>query len=236
MQPLISCHSGERPAHVAHSTRHDGDLSPSTVAPAELRARRRRALDLPWVALRQIHGDRVVLVEHATADRPVGDALVTRRPGLALAVHSGDCVPVGLVGSGGVVAVAHGGWKGLEAGVLESCVRRMRALAGTGPIRAAVGPHIRSQRYEFGAADLERLARRFDSRVVAADAHGAPALDLTAAVEFECERLDVELAAVSPACTALESDDYWSHRARGESGRIALVAWLEPDEEGDHGG
>lgn len=232
MKPLIDLELGRPPgglvARVAHSTRGDGDLSPAAVGADELAARRRRALDLPWAALRQVHSDRVVVVDEPGPSRPVGDALVTRRPRVALAVHSGDCVPIALVATGGAIAAAHGGWKGLEAGVLESTVRRLRALAGSSPIVAAVGPHIRADQYEFGEADLERLCRRFDDRVIATDVTGSPALDLAAAVAHECDRLDVEIVASSPSCTALDAADFWSHRARSESGRIALVAWLEP--------
>jgi len=156
---------------------------------------------------------------------------VTTEPGVALAVHSGDCVPVGFVSDAGVVASAHAGWKGLEAGVLESVVRSMRTHAGAGAesvsITAAVGPHIRKERYEFGVTDLQRLASRFGPAAASTTAEGQPALDLTEAIASELHRLGVNVDAWSPDCTATDGDRYWSHRARQESGRIALVTWLE---------
>ena len=229
MQPLIRCDVDGGVAVLAHSTRSDGDLSPSTVEAGELERRRSRAVPLPWFWARQVHSDRVVRVDADTdqAMVPVADALVTRRSHVALAVHAGDCVPVGLVSLAGAVAAVHAGWKGLEAGVLESAVRALRQTDPRAPIIAAVGPHIRAAHYEFGRHDLRRLSHRFDVDVAAETESGEPALDLSAAVGGELARLGVTVDTWSGDCTAQDADDYWSHRARQEPGRIALVAWLE---------
>ena len=138
-------------------------------------------------------------------------------------------MPIGLVSSAGAVAVVHAGWKGLEVGVIEAALRDLRSLhdVPTQIVTAVVGPHVHATNYEFGAEDLARLSNRFGDHVVSTTASGAPALDLTAAVTHELDRLDAAVAAVSPDCTAERADEYWSHRARKESGRIALVAWLQ---------
>lgn len=229
MQPLFSQSVASGVAHVAHTTKFDGDLSPSGGDPATLQARRSSVVDLPWRSVVQVHGDRVVWADRSSGPdpRPVGDALVTDAVDLAIAVHSGDCVPVGFVSDAGLIGVAHAGWKGLEAGVLESTVRTLRAVSPAATVRAAVGPHIRAANYEFGDHDLRRMSRRLDKSVAATTAAGRPALDMTEAIRLELARLDVDVAASSPACTAELEDDYWSHRQRSESGRIALVAWIE---------
>lgn len=229
MQPLIRREVNGLVAVVAHSTRADGDLSPSMVPSRELAERRERAIAHPWRALHQVHSDRVVVAMSSISgvSRPVGDALVTTEPRLVLAVHSGDCIPIGLISDGGAVAAAHAGWKGLEVGVLESTLRQLRHVAGDGAVTAVVGPHIRKESYEFGEQDLLRLSARFGCEVVAATESGHPALDLTAAVANELGRLGVRVAASSDDCTARDSRKYWSHRARREAGRIALVVWME---------
>lgn len=229
MKTLVRRELHGRVATVSHSTRSTGDLSTSQVHQPLLDERRAAAVALPWRAVRQIHSDRVVVVGHGDDDeRPFADALMTNETGLVLAVHSGDCVPVGLLHQGGAVAAAHAGWKGLEAGVLESTVRTLRARYGVDhEITAAVGPHIRAAQYEFGDRDLDRLALRFGPHVRSQTAEGAPALDLTAAIASELARLDVAIEASSPDCTGVDAENYWSHRARQETGRIALVVWLE---------
>lgn len=233
MKFLLRRECGDRIAVVAHSTRSDGDLSPSTVASDELADRRASAVPHQWRTLRQVHSDRVIQVANNDSvgannnERPIGDALITSDPAIALAVHSGDCVPVGLVHTNGVVAAAHAGWKGLESGILEATVRQVRHCGGEGALVAAVGPHIRPGRYEFGETDLDRLVGRFGPSARSMTDDGRPALDLSAIIAGELDRLGVTVVMASTDCTAVQEADYWSHRARGEAGRIALVAWME---------
>jgi YfiH family protein len=221
-----------RCAVVRHSTKHDGDLSPSTVGAAELVARRAELVAVgPWHVTRQVHGSSVIEVaDHPpSAERPTADALVTTRSSQVLAVHAGDCVPVGLAHPAGAVAAVHAGWKGLEADVIGEAVRALRTAAGPdGEIVAAIGPHIRAGHYEFGGEDLERLMDRFGPEVAARTENGRPALDLSAATRRALTEVGVTVGNESSDCTAAQADDYWSHRARGERGRIALTAWLEP--------
>lgn len=223
MRELLRRSVGASEIVIGYTTRDDGDLSPATVHPTELEVRRRELLDMPWQALRQVHSDRVVTTRVASAERPIGDALVTDSPGVALAIHVGDCVPVGFVSADGWVGGAHAGWKGLEAGVLESTVRAM----GSRDVEAVVGPHIRVDQYEFGEADLARLAVRFGDEVIGRTHDGTPALDLTQAISRELERLGVPIVAVSDDCTATDAANYWSYRARQEAGRIAMLCWIE---------
>jgi YfiH family protein len=148
-------------------------------AVAENRRRAADALGLPGhalVGLTQVHGDAVAVLdtpwpEHA---RPQADALVTRRPGLALGIVTADCAPVLFADAdAGVIGAAHAGWRGAVGGVLEATLEAMAALGAT-RITAAVGPCIRQPSYEV-AADLrdavlarETVAARSPRETVAA--------------------------------------------------------------------
>src|SRR5438876_12396346 len=91
----------------------------TTFAP-DVATRRRVVVDLRWTWLRQVHGDRVVTVSSPGAGAGSrADAAVTDQAGCALAVLTADCAPVALASPQGVLGVAHAGWRGLEAGVLE---------------------------------------------------------------------------------------------------------------------
>ena len=68
----------------------------------------------------------------------VADAAVCATPGCAIAVLTADCAPVVLDSPEGVFGVAHAGWVGLTAGVLERTVEEMRALGAT-ESRAVLG-------------------------------------------------------------------------------------------------
>lgn len=233
---LLERRTARGTARIAHSTRADGDLSPSTVEGATLAARRQGLVAAPWHATRQVHGRTVVhvdataeTVDPATETRPEADALVTSDIGRVVVVHAGDCVPIGLVHPSGAVAAVHAGWKGLEAGVIGSAAEALRRLAGDGQIEAAVGPHIQAAQYEFGVADLERLVARFGPKLQSTTLAGQPALDLAAGVRAALDEAAVEVVASVDECTAADQASYWSYRARAESGRIGLFAWITSD-------
>jgi polyphenol oxidase len=85
-------------------------------------------------------------------DAPVADALVTARPGLAVAVQTADCAPVLFADpEARVVGAAHAGWRGARGGVIEASLAAMESLgARRSRIRAVVGPTISQANYEVG--------------------------------------------------------------------------------------
>ena len=79
--------------------------------------------------MRQVHGATVVRVaEPGEGAGLEADAAVTAAAGAVLAVQVADCAPVALVGSNGVVGIAHVGWRGLVAGVLTATLDAMGTL------------------------------------------------------------------------------------------------------------
>ena len=207
--------------------RSHGDLA-VTGDLAALEPRRRAIGPGPWTWLHQVHGAEVVVVDRPGARAGVeADAAVTVAPGAVLAVQTADCAPVLLVGGPDTtgIAVVHAGWRGLEAGVIEAAAATMAQL-GAPVRRAELGPCIRAGCYPFGEEDLDRVAGRYGDGVRGVTASGAPALDVAAGVAEACRRLGVDLVD-DGTCTAC-SPRHWSHRARGERARQALVAWLEP--------
>jgi len=208
------------PALVRWSGRAEGDLGPD--AGDGVATRRQSVQPGPWAWLRQVHGADVHLVAGPGALQGAqGDALVATGPGVALAVFTADCAPVALASPEGVVAVAHAGWKGAAAGILEATVEVMRTVGAT-HIEAALGPCIRPCCYEFGPADLDRLAERFGSGVRGRTGAGRSSLDLPAAVAAALDRVGVTLVHDHGGCTAC-TDRWFSHRARQETARQATV-------------
>ena len=125
--------------------------------PGLIQENRRRALDavVPGarlVTLFQVHSADALYVEQPWPDdgRPHADAMVTDRPGLALAILTADCTPVLFADrEAGVIGAAHAGWKGAFAGVIESTVATMEERgARRERIAAAVGPVIARKSYE----------------------------------------------------------------------------------------
>jgi polyphenol oxidase len=176
-----------------------------------------------WVWLHQVHGADVAVVDAAPTQTPVVDAVVTATPRLPLVVLTADCAPVAIA-TDDAVAVVHAGWPGLLAGVLEAAVTRLRTV-GRGPVRAVLGPCVHPARYEFGAADLDRMAAALGEGVRSRTKSGQPALDIPAAVRAALDRVGVDEVADCDVCTSA-SPDHFSHRRDGPTGRQGLVAFL----------
>lgn len=208
------------------TSRTDGDLSVLQTGGA-LDERRRRVSPHAWTWLRQVHGSRVVRVDRAGEWAGAeADAAVTSSPACVLAIQTADCAPLLLIGEG-TLGVAHVGWRGLLAGVVEETVRALRRLGGDASLRAELGPCIRARCYEFGPDDLEVVGARYGQGVRAVTAAGRPALDLAAGIGAALASVGVPRPADAGVCTAC-SPSHWSFRAEHASARQALVAWLEP--------
>lgn len=174
----------------------------------------------------QVHGTAVAVVSAplGESERPRADALVTRTPGLAIAVGTADCGPVLFADpEAGVIGVAHAGWRGALDGVLAATVQAMVSLgARQSRILAALGPTISQPSYEVG----EDFALRFRQTGQQIDRYFKPAerpahylFDLPG---FICDRLaELGLAAVNDLslCTYRDPQRFFSYRRathRGE--------------------
>lgn len=205
------------------SDRTDGDFAPG--APG-LDARRAVLCSDEWTWLEQVHGATVVRVREPGQHAGVrADAAVTTRRDAPVCVQTADCIPLLLVGAGGV-AVVHAGWRGLLEDVVAAAAAELSDATGGGDLVAWRGPCIGPECYEFGLAELDDVVRRFGASVRGQTRQGTAALDLRAAVAVACAEQRIAVVGVDDRCTAC-APDTWSHRARADTGRHTLVAWLE---------
>jgi polyphenol oxidase len=171
-----------------------------------------------------VHGATVVPAAQAAGDpRTEGDALVSADPDDRLAMIAADCATIALGSPEGVFAAVHAGWRGLAGGVVEATADAMRA-AGATSLAGALGPTVHAECYEFSPADLDRVADRLGDGVRGETSAGRPALDLPAAVGEALHRAGVRAVPGVDECTAC-SGRHFSHRARKDSGRQALLVW-----------
>ena len=124
------------------------------------------AEDMTLAIQRQIHSDliRVLDGNRFPAPPPAGDGLMTRQPGLLLAVLVADCLPVLLVDSKQrVVAALHCGWRGTARRLAEKAVGTMRMQFGSRPedLWAAIGPGIRECCYIVGQEVVDEFHGQF---------------------------------------------------------------------------
>lgn len=181
------------------------------------------------VWMNQVHGPDVAVVDGPwlSAEIPSVDAIVTARRGLALAVLTADCTPVLLADPvAGIAAAAHAGRPGMVAGVVPAAVRAMVEL-GAEPERivARTGPAVCGRCYEV-PDEMRAEVAAIEPAAYAETSWGTPAVDVTAGVHAQLERLGVCDRAQSPVCT-LESDDHFSYRRDRTTGRLAGYVWLD---------
>jgi YfiH family protein len=174
----------------------------------------------------QVHGAAVAVAE-APGHHDGCDVLLSRTPGLALAVTSADCMPI-LLTAPGAVAAAHAGWRGTASGAPRAALRALLAASGASPerVEAHIGPCIRRCCYEVGPEVADRFPAAAVSRV-----GGAWRLDLPTAARLQlvAEGLPAQRIADTGACTACERTLYYSHRRdAGLTGRHWGIVALRP--------
>jgi len=214
---------------------------------ADALARNRRLLaevagvETTW--LRQVHGTAVAVLDRLPADEepPVADAAVIGTRARAAAVRVADCLPVLFADRDGTrVGVAHAGWRGLSAGVLEATIRAMRVPPAR--LVAWMGPAIGPSAFEVGD-DVRDAFLRAD-RGSALDGGGAarPAAtsafvpypgrpgkwlaDLFALGRMRLANAGVEAVHGGGLCTYSDSARWFSYRRDKSPARMAALVWI----------
>ena len=100
------------------------------------------------VSCRQVHGDRIAVIEEKPAtDLFVDghDALITDRAGIGLMIQHADCQAILLHEPvKRVVGIIHAGWRGSVANIARKTVQAMHRSYGCDPVnmRAAISPSL----------------------------------------------------------------------------------------------
>jgi YfiH family protein len=193
---------------------------------AAARARLRVRLPSEPVWLRQVHGATVVEATPQAAGAEA-DASFTRTRGTVCAVKIADCLPVLLAAEdASVVGIAHAGWRGLAAGVIEALVSAMAVPAAE--LLAWLGPAIGPGAYEVGDEVRAAFLAR-DRALAAAFAPARPGhwmLDLYAAARRRLASAGVERVSGGGFCTHSEATRFFSWRRERTNARMAAAVWL----------
>jgi purine-nucleoside/S-methyl-5'-thioadenosine phosphorylase / adenosine deaminase len=115
------------------------------------------------ITLQQIHSDLIHRIE-GVPDHPLsGDGLITKTPGLLLAILTADCLPVILVDKENrAVGMFHAGWRGTVKRIVEKGVGEMQRYFGSDPrnMIAAIGPGVQACCYQVG----EEVRQKFEAQ------------------------------------------------------------------------
>ncbi len=203
---------------------HVGD---DPLAVAANRATLRNELPAEPVWLNQVHGTRCVDAARALPGTQA-DAGFTRQRGVVCAVLTADCLPVLLCDERAtVVAIAHAGWRGLAAGVIEATVATMGEPGER--LMVWLGPAIGAQAFEVGG-EVRELFLADDA--AAADAFvpvagGKWLCDIYRLARRRLHALGIRRIAGADFCTLDDAARFFSYRRDGVTGRMASLIWLE---------
>lgn len=212
---------------------HVGDNVNDVIANHDLLARvlgyNRKGL----IHMRQIHSDRIVIVDE-TLDfdtPPECDALITNTPDTPLMVMSADCTGILIYDPvQKAIGAVHAGRAGALNTILPKTIAAMKHAFGTNQndLYIAMGPSIGGCCYEVNetiGAECDALGYANALRRV----EGKVFLDVNTILLQQLKELNIpsEQIEVAPECTSCKSDEYFSYRSdKQHTGRLAGVIIL----------
>jgi hypothetical protein len=191
------------------------------------RQRLREELLLPsdpcWI--NQTHSVEVVTLEQD--DNRDADAAITREAGRIAVVMTADCLPILLCNrAGSEVAAIHAGWRGLQAGVIQSTLAAMHSSPRQ--LMAWIGPGISQASFEVGdevyAAFVDALPGV--ASCFSANRPGHWLCDLAGLAASVLRRGGVAEVSLSPHCSYRDVEMFYSYRRETVTGRMASLIWI----------
>ena len=237
--------------HALSTTRHGGmssgaratlDLGveslPASVAVAPILENQRvlaQLLPAPPLWLTQRHGADVATIDASNAQAsmaspPEADATITREPNVVLCVRTADCLPVLFADRAGTtVGIAHAGWRGLAAGILEATVTSLQCARPE--IAAWLGPAIGPRSFEVGrdVYDAFCSADAGIAQCFIANGDGKWFANLYEIARTRLARLGVTRVTGGDYCTMLDAARFFSYRRERDTGRMATLIWIEAE-------
>jgi purine-nucleoside/S-methyl-5'-thioadenosine phosphorylase / adenosine deaminase len=193
---------------------------------------------------RQVHGSAVAVVRARDRGRgavveddafPKTDAMITNEADVPLGVLIADCAAVSFYDPGkSAIGIAHAGWKGTLARIVEKTIGAMAAAYGSEPpdIVAGVSPCVGACHYEVGAEVAEAYRGVFGEEAayfLTKDPRGSYRLHLTEANRRQLLQAGIAADKIetSGLCTACTRELFYSYRRDGaRTGRFAGIIVL----------
>jgi polyphenol oxidase len=186
------------------------------------------------VWLEQVHGTEVFDADRWQFDQvPVADAAVTTVPGRVLSVMTADCLPILLCDEGArVIGVAHAGWRGLCAGVIEQTVDAMLKkipCQDASTLTAYLGPAIGPTAFEVGSEVRAAFMDLYPEDALAFEPlprAGKYLANLYKLATQRLQRLGIKEISGGGECTYLD-EKFYSYRRNQQTGRMASFIWIK---------
>ncbi|MDH5464246.1 MAG: peptidoglycan editing factor PgeF [Thiovulaceae bacterium] len=179
--------------------------------------------DVTLHAMQQVHGKEVCHVDSEVL-KPTCDALITDKPNQLLMVMVADCIPILFFDPvHKAIAAIHAGRAGAFGNIVKQTALKMADAFGTESkdLLVALGPSIHNCCYEVGLEVVDE-AKGLGYEYALTKRDNSQFLNIQTIVERQLKSLGItdENLEISQICTACESQDYFSYRKEGKTGRF----------------
>ena len=175
---------------------------------------------------KQIHSDHVLVATQA-GQLGEGDAIISQRPGVTVAIRTADCLPLLIVDPRTrAVAAVHAGWRGVVAEIAPKAVEAMRQQFGSRPedLEIAIGPGIGPCCFEVGPEVAVQFRAFFPERN---DLQARAKLDLVETVSRQLRRNGITMRQISTSglcsCCGVELFESYRRDREGAGRMVAAV-------------
>lgn len=178
--------------------------------------------------LNQQHGNNVVNLSDASLKNNLADASYSIDEKSVCAVLTADCLPVLFCDSkASCVAAAHAGWRGLYKGVLENTLEVLPTPQDK--LKCWLGPAIGAHKFEVGSEVRQLFLKKYQ---IHENAFKSIAEDKFLADIYQIARNiliqnGVERIFGGRFCTYSDSEQFYSYRRDGITGRMATLIWFK---------
>ena len=205
-------HVNDNPMHVAQNRQLLSEFLPSEPV---------------W--LNQTHS--ITVVDAAKTTCVVdADASFANQKNVVCVVMTADCLPILLCDKAGTIVVAvHAGWRGLCDGALEASIYAAcrAAQINASDLMAWFGPAIGPNAFEVGSDVRAQFIAKDAQAALAFKPHGSKYLgNLYQLATQRLNALGINQIYGGQHCTFTESEQFFSYRRDGVTGRMATLIWL----------
>ena len=170
------------------------------------------------VLLNQVHGNKFYYISRNSKlnnNKFQGDALITNKRNLPIAVLTADCAPILIYDKGAeMIAAIHVGWKGAYKDIVKKVVEFM-IKKGCSPqnITAAIGPCISGSNYQVKEDFIKKFIRKDKNNIIFFRKNkNKNYFNLNKYIHFQLESLDIQKIDIIDKDTFDAKNNFFSAR------------------------
>src|SRR5574344_745580 len=182
--------------------------------------------DKKLIYMNQIHGANIEIVDENSPNLIENcDAIITKRPNIALMVMVADCIPIVLYDEKQkIISAIHAGRNSTFLEISKKTAQIFIEKFNSNPndIKAVFGPSIQKCCYEVSPEMAKIVENSFGKEYVE-----NRNIDLQAINKMQLNKKKIKNTYISQICTKCSGENYFSFRSEPNSGRFAAFIWQE---------